>query len=291
MWTLFQIEIMKVFRRPRTYISFAAIAAITGLIQLAIYADGKKYMDFVLKDIQDSFEVIGNPLNGYFVCFVILQTLLVHVPLLVALISADMIAGEASLGTLRLLMTKPVSRTQFILSKFMATGFYTFLLLFWIALTGLFLSLWIFGADGMIHAKSYEIIILNKDDLFWRYLLAFGFAFVALMTVASIGFFLSLFAENSLGPIVATMSIVIVCTILTTMDLPLFEKIKHFFFTSHMIAWKGFFEMKTDAEGMAIPGTIKNLPAILKSLMILIMHIIGLLFATMMLFRKKDIVQ
>jgi len=291
MWTLLQIELIKVFRRPRTYISFAAIAAITGLVQLAIFADGKKYMEFVLKDIQESFDVIGNPLNGYFVCFVILQTLLVHVPLLVALVSADMIAGEANMGTLRLLLTKPVSRFRLLISKFLATGLYTLLLLLWIALTGLFLSLWIFVADGMIHAKSYEVIILNGDDLFWRYLLAFAFAFVALMTVASIGFFLSLFAENSLGPIVTTMSIVIVFTILTTLDLPLFERIKHFFFTSHMIAWKGFFEMKTDAEGIALPGTIKNVPAIMKSMGILLLHIIGFFTASVLVFRKKDITQ
>ena len=101
MWSLLKIELFKVFKRPRTYIAFIAVWAIVSLIQLAIYVDGPKYMDFVLRDVKDSFDVIGNPLNGYFVCFVILQTLLIHVPLLVALVSADMIAGEANMGTLR----------------------------------------------------------------------------------------------------------------------------------------------------------------------------------------------
>ncbi|MBU6158700.1 MAG: ABC transporter permease subunit, partial [Bacteroidetes bacterium] len=124
MWKLILLELLKISRRPRTYIAFAAIWAIVALIQLALYVDGPKYMEFFLKDVADSFDIVGNPLNGYFVCFVILQTLLVHVPLLVAIVSADMISGEANLGTLRLIMSKPYSRTNILLSKFAASTIY-----------------------------------------------------------------------------------------------------------------------------------------------------------------------
>ncbi len=289
MWSLLKIELFKVFKRPRTYIAFIAVWAIVVLIQVAIYADGAKYMDFVLKDVKDNFDVIGNPLNGYFVCFVILQTLLIHVPLLVALVSADMIAGEANMGTLRLLITKPVSRTKLLLSKFFASAIYAIILLIWIAILGLFVSMLIFGTDGLMNAKSYEIIILNGNDIFWRYLLAFGFAAIALITVAAVGFFFSIFAENSLGPIVATMSVIIVFTILTTLDIPLFQSVKDYFFTSHMIAWKGFFEMKLNAEGEAIPGTIRNLPAVLRSAGVLLLHIVILVSASIFVFKRKDV--
>lgn len=289
MWSLLKIELFKIFKRPRTYIAFIAVWAIVVLIQVAIYVDGAKYIDFVLKDVKDNFEVIGNPLNGYFVCFIILQTLLIHVPLLVALISADMIAGEANMGTLRLLITKPISRTKLLLSKFLASSVYTIVLLLWIAILGLFVSMLVFGTDGLINAKSYEIIILNGNDIFWRYICAFGYAAIALITVAALGFFFSIFAENSLGPIVATMSVIIVFTILTTLDIPLFQSIKHLFFTSHMIGWKGFFEMKTDADGMSIPGTIRNLPAVLRSAGVLILHIIFFIGASVFIFNRKDV--
>lgn len=289
MWSLLKIELFKIFKRPRTYIAFIAVWAIVVLIQVAIYVDGAKYIDFVLKDVKDNFEVIGNPLNGYFVCFIILQTLLIHVPLLVALVSADMIAGEANMGTLRLLITKPISRTKLLLSKFLASSVYTIVLLLWIAILGLFVSMLVFGTDGLINAKSYEIIILNGNDIFWRYICAFLYAAIALITVAALGFFFSIFAENSLGPIVATMSVIIVFTILTTLDIPLFQSIKHLFFTSHMIGWKGFFEMKTDADGMSIPGTIRNLPAVLQSAGVLILHIIFFIGASIFIFNRKDV--
>lgn len=289
MWSLLKIELFKVFRRPRTYIAFIAVWAIVSLIQVAIYVDGPKYMDFVMKDVKDNFEVIGNPLNGYFVCFLILQTLLIHVPLLIALISADMIAGEANMGTLRLLITKPVSRTKLLLSKFLASSVYAVILLLWVAILGLFVSMLIFGTDGLVNMKSYEIIILNGNDIFWRYILAFAFAAIALITVAALGFFFSIFAENSLGPIVATMSVIIVFTILTTLDIPLFQGAKHWFFTSHMIGWKGFFEMKVDADGVSIPGTIRNLPAVLRSAGILLLHTCLFVGGAIFIFNRKDV--
>ncbi len=289
MWSLLKIELFKVFKRPRTYIAFIAVWAIVTLIQIAIYVDGPKYMDFVMKDIKDNFDVIGNPLNGYFVCFIILQTLLIHVPLLVALVSADMIAGEANMGTLRLLITKPISRSKLLLSKFLASSIYAIILLIWIAVLGLFISMLVFGTDGLMNVKSYEIIILNGNDIFWRYICAFGYAAIALITVASLGFFFSIFAENSLGPIVATMSVIIVFTILTTLDIPLFQSVKHLFFTSHMIGWKGFFEMKLDADGVSIPGTIRNLPAVLRSAAVLVLHIVLFVGGSIFIFNRKDV--
>lgn len=289
MWSLLKIELFKIFSRPRTYIAFLAVWAIVSLIQIAIYVDGPKYMDFVMKDVKDNFEVIGNPLNGYFVCFLILQTLLIHIPLLIALVSADMIAGEANMGTLRLLITKPVSRTKLLLSKFLASSVYAVILLLWVAILGLFLSMLIFGTDGLVNMKSYEIIILNGNDILWRYVLAFCFAALALITVAALGFFFSIFAENSLGPIVATMSVIIVFTILTTLDIPLFQSVKHLFFTSHMIGWKGFFEMKLDADGVSIPGTIRNLPAVLRSAGVLLLHIVLFVGGAIFIFNRKDV--
>jgi ABC-2 type transport system permease protein len=288
MWTLLQIELFKIFKRPRTYIAFIAIAAIVTLIQLALYLDGKTYVGFMLQSIE-RFNVEGKILNGYFVCYFILQTLLIHVPLLIALVGGDMIAGEANMGTLRLLISKPISRSTLLISKFLAATIYTLLLLIWMAVLSLFLSLFIFGSGDLMVFQSQVIIQIPASDVFWRYLAAFGFAAIAMTAVAALSFFLSLFAENSIGPIVAAMSIVIVCTILTTMDLPLFLTIKPYLFTSHMLGWKGFFDIQATEGNSAVPGSIQNLPGILRSASILVIHIIGFVTAAVVIFRKKDV--
>jgi ABC-2 type transport system permease protein len=291
MWKLLQIELFKIFKRPRTYISFVAIAAIILIIQLGLKFDGRSYLQLMMSGISDSFfipyEMI---LNGYLVAFVILNTLLIHVPLLVALVAGDEVAGEANMGTLRLLITKPVSRTQLMLVKFAASVIYTILLLVWMAILALFLSIVFFGTNDMLIARNSVMEQIEKTDVLWRYIAAFGYAAVALSTVAALAFLLSVLAENSIGPIVATISIVIVLTILSELKIPLYDNtIKPYLFTSHMLAWKGFFYSRADPEGQTIRGSIENLPAILRSLAILLAYIALFVTTAIMIFRKKDI--
>jgi ABC-2 type transport system permease protein len=289
MWTLINIELFKIFRKPRTFIAFVAIAAIVGLIQMGFYVDGESYIKFGMQSLTDSFDVEGKVLNGYLLAYIVLQTLLIHVPLLIALVSGDMISGEANMGTLRLLITKPISRDKLITAKFLASAIYTILLLIWMAIWALFVSMLIFGTDDLIILKSDTVIQIIASDTFWRYFAAFGFAALAMVTVSALSFFLSIFAENSIGPIIACMSIVIIFTILNTLNLPIFNVVKPYLFTSHMLGWKGFFDIKVDANNVQIPGSIENLPAVLKSALILLLHIIGFWLASVWVFRKKDI--
>lgn len=289
MWKLLQIELFKIYHRPRTYIAFAAIAALIGIIQLGLKVDGKEYIDFITADFQQSFTIESKTLNGYFVCYQLLNLLLVHVPLLIALIAADMISGEANMGTLRLLLTRPFGRSEIILAKFIASAVYTFSLLVFLALLALFGSMIIFGTDDMLVMKSYYAVQIPENDVFWRYVGAFGFAALAMTTVAALGFFLSIFAENSIGPIVATMSIIIVTTVLSTMSIPLFNTIKPYLFTTHMVTWKEFFDHKIDMNNVAIEGSIENPGRIIRSVVVLAAHIVAFVGASIWVFKKKDV--
>ncbi len=289
MWKLFQIELYKIFKRRRTYIAFIAIAALIAVVQLGLKVDGKEYAAFVMADLSNTLQISGNIINGYFVCYVILQLLLVHVPLLIALIAADMISGESNMGTLRLLLTKPISRTEFLLAKFFASTVYTVSLLVWMAILALFVSMWLFGTDDMFLLKNNYAVQIENADIFWRYIGAFCFAALAMTTVASLGFFLSQFSENSIGPIVATMSIIIICTILSTMSIPIFNIIKPYLFTTHMVAWKEFFDLKVNDANITIKGSIQHPEKIIQSATILLVHIVALITATIYFFNKKDI--
>ena len=289
MWTLARIELFKIFRKPRTYIAFAAVAAIVWLIQLGFYVDGESYIKFGMQALSESFDVEGRVLNGYLLAYIILQTLLVHVPLLIALVSGDMISGEANMGTLRLLASRPVSRSGIILSKFIASSVYTLLLLVWMAIWTLFFSLLVFGADDLIIMKSEVVTQVLYTDVLWRYVAAFGFAALAMVTVSALAFFLSLFAENSIGPIMATMSIIIVFTILNSLNLPVFNAIKPYLFTTHMLGWKGFFDVQVNEANEQVVGSVENLPAVMRSAGILLLHVVFFLYASIVVFRRKDI--
>jgi ABC-2 type transport system permease protein len=277
MWQLTRIELFKIFKKPRTYIAFAAIAVIVILVELALYFDGESYLDFMMHSVNASFIIEGKQMNGYLVFLIILQTLLVHVPLLISLVAGDMVAGEANMGTLRMLVSKPVSRTSILLSKFFAVCIYTILLLSFLALLGLLGSVLLFGTSDLMVFKADKLVLLDRNDVLWRYAAAYGFAALSMITVASLAFLFSVFSDNSIGPIIGAMSVIIVFTILTTMDIPFFNVLKPFLFTNHMLNWKGFFDRPVDR------------PEVIRSGLILLAHIALFLSIALYVFRKKDI--
>ncbi|MFZ1784158.1 MAG: ABC transporter permease subunit [Ferruginibacter sp.] len=278
-------------RKPRTYLAFGIIAAFIFLIQLGLLVNGKDWMMFMMGSLGETMNIdYGKLVNGYAVCFFVLNLLLVHVPILVALVAGDVVSGEASMGTLRLLAAKPVSRTQIILAKYFATAVYVFALLAWIAVISLVVSLAVFGKNDLVVAKTSGLQLIESSDVLWRYFFAFGFAFIAMMVVAAISLLLSTLSENSIGPIVATVGIIIVCTLISEMEIPLYQKyIKPYLFTTYMLGWKGFFYIGSTADGETIKGSIQYLPAILKSVAALLLYIVALVSASVFIFRKKDI--
>lgn len=274
---MLRLELYKIFKRPRTYISFLIMTAVTFLIQAALYLDGKTFISFAMQGVGEQFNITGNILNGYLVTFMVLQSLLVHIPLLVALVAGDVLAGEANAGTMRLLLTKPVSRAKVVIVKYFASLVYSFLLLVWLAVIGLGLSILVFGTGDLINMKSDAFIMLLQDDIMWRYMLAFAFAALAMATVSALAVFLSVFADNSVGPIIGTMGVIIVLTIFSNLEIPLFNVVKPYLFTTHMIAWKGFFDTPVPYE------------AIQHSIIVLVIYIVLFIMATIVVFNKKDI--
>lgn len=279
MLELIKIETYKIATRPRSYIGFVAIFAIVVLIQLALYADGEAYLGFLTQSLNQSFEIQGMRFNGNLVGFIILQTLIIQMPLLVALVSGDAISGEIQGGTIRSLLTKPVSRSRIVWAKFAASELYTFLLILWLGVLAWLGSLLFFGSGDLVVLKSDSLVIVRSADAAWRFLSAFAVAFLSLSVVVSLSFLLSAFSENSIAPIIITMSIIVLFTIIGTFDIPVFNKIKPFLFTTHMIIWRNFFD--------------RPLPIgqIVTSVCVMCTHIVVFLSVTLFYFNKKDITQ
>jgi len=290
MFQLLQIELYKIFKRPRTYIAFAVISAIILLVQIALKFGGEEYVDLMMTGAKETFDIpVHQILNGYLVCFIILNLLLIHVPILVALIAGDVVAGEANMGTLRLLVSKPVSRVQLLAVKFLASSFYTIVLLIWVAVLALLVSIFLFGTNQLVVARKDEYDIISTSDVLWRYGAAFIFAGLGLITVAALAFMFSVFADNSVGPIVATVCVIIVFTILTQLQIPFYDQtIKPYLFTTHMLGWKGFFYVRGE-EGVTIEGSIEHFSQIIKSAFILVGYTAVFLTIAFWYFNKKNI--
>lgn len=270
-------EFIKILAKPRSYIGIGALTLLICIILFAMKADGSSFISFVTSSFEQTLSFNGTILNGNLIAFIILQMLIVHIPLLVALVTGDLISGEAAMGTVRMLATKPISRTKIVISKFIAGAVYTFILTLWLIFLSLFVSKFIFGSGDLIVLNSEGLVILKEQDILWRYGLSFIVAFLSLLTVSSVSICFSAFAENSIGPIVSTMAVIILFTIIGSMEVSVFQNIKPFLFTTHMASWRSFFEDP-------VPYS-----KIFNSIIILLVHNVLLVSIAVIKFNKKDI--
>lgn len=277
MLNLIQIEIYKVFRKWRTYIGFGTIAIIVSIIEIALLVEGRDYLEFLTRSMSNTFVFVGNFLNGYLISHIVLGSLTIHIPFLIALVAGELLAGEATSGTYRMLITRPVSRNQILFAKLIAGIVYTNLLVLFLAIMSLGLGIVLFGTGELIVIRN-DMTIFATDDILWRFMLAYGLAAVSMSVVTALAFFFSSLVENAIGPIVATMAVIIVFLIMTNLDIEFFQNIKPYLFTSYTNSWRAVFEKPVEFE------EIKT------ALIVLGIYFIALVSATWFIFRKKDIV-
>lgn len=276
MLQLISIELYKIFSKWRTYIGFIAIGVLIPLIHYAFFMAGEKGATFALRSLGDQFVFAGNLLNGYFISNFILQSLFVHIPFLIVLVGGDLLAGEATGGTYRMLVTRPVSRFQIVTAKFIAGIVYTALLIIWLAIMSLGLGLLFFGSGPLITLKS-KLIIFAPGDIMWRFLCAYGIAILNMAVVTSLAFLFSSFVQNAIGPIVSTMAIIIVFLIVSVIPIDFFESIKPYLFTNYFGGWNYFFDDPVDKHQL------------LKDSLVLTGHIVAFYALALIIFQKKDI--
>ncbi len=270
-------EFIKITAKPRSYLGLLAITILVGVILFALKVDGISMISFVTSSFEQTLTFQGNLLNGNLVAFIVLQMLIINIPLLVALVTGDLVSGEAASGTIRMLITKPISRTQLLLSKFIAGGVYTLCMIVWLGFMSVIVGRFLFGNGDLMVLNSDGLVILQQHDISWRYVGGFLVAFLALLTVSTLSICLSCFTDNSIGPIVSTMSIIILFTIIGTLDVRIFDSLRPYLFTTHMASWRSFFEE---------PLPVKD---ILKSVGILVGHQVLLIGISIYKFNKKDI--
>lgn len=277
MITLVNIELYKIFKKWRTYIGFIAIGILVPIIHIAMIFEGKNTIDFMTRNIQQSFVFVGNLLNTYLISYIVLTSLTVHIPFLITLVAGDLLAGEATAGTYRLMLTRPITRGKFVTAKFIAGIIYTNLLILWLALMSLVVGYLIFGVGELLIIRGDMIIIFEQKDVLWRFLCAYGFASLGMTVVASLAYLFSSLVENAIGPIVGTMALIIVFVILSAINVDLLQSIRPYLFTNYISSWQLFFDDPID------------MPEILKSIGILTLHVVLFFGATLIIFKRKDI--
>jgi ABC-2 type transport system permease protein len=276
---LFWFETYKAFSRWRTYISFCALASVVIVSEVVMKLSADEILFRMMKIFQKDFLIFGNVLNGWFITGFIMNSLHIHIPFLITLVAGDMVSGEATSGTVRLLLIRPPSRSKIITAKYLTALFYTAALVLFFSILCTLLGIALFGSGDLVvhHYGKFGIALIPEAQVPLRMLLAFGAAVWSMTVVASLAFLFSALAENSVGPIIGSMAVVIAFLVFGNLPLDFFRDLSPYLFTSYMNLWQRSFDVPIPWGSIA------------RSAIILGLHNIGLFLIALIIYRRKDI--
>src|SRR5215467_2701305 len=150
--------------------------------------------------------------NGVFLAlFAIFVLLPVVVPLAVAVVSGDSVAGEAGLGTLRTLLTVPAGRFRLLATKYLSIVVFCLAAYALIAVIGLIMGALLFPI-GPVTLLSGNTVPLA--DGLGRLALIVCYVVAGLAALGAIGLALSTFTQHAIAVMATILVIVIVSQIL-----------------------------------------------------------------------------
>ncbi|HEX5493422.1 MAG TPA: ABC transporter permease [Mycobacteriales bacterium] len=205
---LVRSELGMVFRRRRNQVVLVVLTAVPVLIAVAVRVSGGP----------DRRGGGGPPLfdqithNGIFVAFSALVAVMpFFLPLAVAVVSGDGIAGEASLGTLRYLLAVPVSRTRLLAVKYAGVVAYCLAGTLAVAAAGAVIGLALFGSGSAALLSGTPVGLAGG---LWRLLLVSLYVGACMAGLGAIGLFVSTLVEAPVAAIASTAGVAIASEIL-----------------------------------------------------------------------------
>jgi ABC-2 type transport system permease protein len=145
--------------------------------------------------------------NGVFLTFIALSLLLILVlPVVIAVISGDSVAGEAGYGTLRYLLTVPAGRTRLLAVKYLAIVVWAMVATVIVSVVALLVGVILFPV-GPVTLLSGTTVSLGTGLV--RVLFVTLYVCAAMAALGAIGLAISTFTEHAIGAIAAVMILVV----------------------------------------------------------------------------------
>jgi ABC-2 type transport system permease protein len=234
-------ELLKLFARPRTYMGFGAFLAVELLILVLLQTPGAKRM------FTHAMNPFGLNFSHYFsglsLAFVMItNTVFVLGSLYLALVCGDIVAKEVEDGTMRMVLSRPVSRARILLLKYLTCLIYTWTLTLFIVASSLLLGIADRGLGGLIVAAPWDHVFgfYEAGPGLERFAWATGLLCLTMLTIGNLGFMFSCFNVKPASATVLTLSLYLVDTIVG--NIPYFPDLKIYLLTHHMGMWTQAFQ-------------------------------------------------
>ena len=203
------VELARALRRPRSLILAVLLAAVPGLLVLALVLDPPTGPDGAgLPTLVRSGGVFAAAAG-----LVLVQPFLL--PLTASLLGGDTIAGEASSGTLRYLLVRPVGRVRLVVAKYVAVLVQLAVAVAVVAVTGLVAGGLAFGlgATPLLSGTTASL-----PEALVRLAAAGGYSLAAAGAVAAVGVYASTLTTSAPGATVVAIAAAIIEQILGAIE-------------------------------------------------------------------------
>jgi ABC-2 type transport system permease protein len=208
------VELIKMMRRPRTWLIIGMLLALPTLVAVLLAVTelgprpgtGPPFLSAVLSD------------GTLFPLAALGVVLPLFLPIAVAVLGGDAIAGESQTGTLRYLLVRPVSRTHLLLAKLTTVVAFVLLAVLVVAGVSYVEGRLLLGKAPAGGTVSLSGSTLSQDELGWRTALALGYVVVSMLGVAAVALFLSTLTTSSIGAALGTVGVLIASTVLLGLD-------------------------------------------------------------------------
>src|SRR5689334_20682342 len=203
-------ELWKLFGKKRTYIGFGAFLLAQNAMLLAFrFTHWQRNMEQVLAG------------NGYLArdyvsaltvaVVMLIPQILLLMPLYTALVGGDLVSKEAEDGTLRMILSRPISRARLLAVKWLAGLVFCGSLILALGLFGLLLSaIWFPAKGGMFLLMPGEgLSVLDAATGLRHYAAAHAVLVVKAVTIFSLAFMFSCFNMKPAAATILALSLII----------------------------------------------------------------------------------
>ena len=212
---MIRVELLKLFRRPRTWMTIVLLDALPTIVAILLAitgvgprpGQGPAFLSAVLSN------------GSLFAVAALAIVLPLFLPVAVAVVAGDTIAGEAQSGTLRYLLIRPVGRTRLLVAKLVSVFAFVLVAVVVVAGTGYLVGRLLLGTQPATAAvTSVSGTSLTSGQITARTLIAIAYVAFSMLGVAAVALFLSTVTDSALSASMGALAILIGSSLLITID-------------------------------------------------------------------------
>ena len=246
------VELRKLFRRPRTWVTIAVLNALPVLVAVLVQltdlaprpGEGPPFLSAVLTN------------GALFPLAALAIVLPLFLPIAVAVVAGDAVSGEAQAGTQRNLLVRPAGRTQLLVAKLVAVIAFVLVTVLVVAGVGYVVGTTLFDAQPVGGGTSVSGTSLSQQELAGRSLMAIGYVTVSMLGVAAFGLFFSTLTDSPLAAALGALAVLVTSSLLFTLDAA--SPIAPYLPTRYWLSFVDFFrdpiQWRDITRGLALQG-------------------------------------